>query len=772
MKKISRIICGLLTVTFFGMGIPSCSDEVTESAPAVTTTPKTEDTKKPDNQKEQGNAVYTYSDNYAAFSSWSNRSKWNLANTHDPTVFKWTDGYWYMFATDASYGDELHKASTGKYFAGKRSKNLVDWEYVPGVFDEAPDWIVTKVNEFRAAQNLSPLTKSGISWGYWAPCARVVEVGGVKKVRMYYDIVIDNYLGNGKTATNSANFDNTWGERAFIGVMETTNPNGGPSAWEDKGFVLCSSSDRGKDGYSRTRLSSWDAYYYFNAIDPTYFIDDDGSHWMIYGSWHSGFALVRINPATGKVAAVDGNDYLSGNVTGDFSMGLPWSPNGTKDNPKPEELVSQGYGTRIYSRDPASRWQGSEGPELIKYNGYYWLFFANDGLDVPYHTRVVRSTQIQGPYYDVTERNFTSSGNKNPYPIVTHPYKFNDADNGLGSCYGWVGISHCAIFNDGDNWYYMSQQRLPQNVANNQYSNAIMMGGVRKIVWTPSEPSGSDLWPLALPERYAGLSSEKVTESDISGEWQHINLAYNKGVMDEAVNLTLSADHKMSGALIGTWAFNETSQLLTFTPASGTAVSVKVSRELDWEANPRKLTVVYAGTQKTLDKTYWGKKVSGTIQSYAEKYAAAELKSTYTMTLIDSAKDDLSWYLYPQFGAWNYVVDDGSGEKDSALVSGAEAWWQGTDLNKSAKYTISDGGKLTLYASTTATKGTLVIEGVSSAANKYATINPHGSADTDSWGEAVSSWTRNVAGVTAGVLSLKIEITRNGATQVLKIYKL
>lgn len=627
MKKISRIICGLLTVTFFGMGISSCSDEVTETAPAVTTTPKTEDTKKPDNQKEQGNAVYTYSDNYAAFSSWFNRSKWNLANTHDPTVFKWTDGYWYMFATDASYGDELHKASTGKYFAGKRSKNLVDWEYVPGVFDEAPDWIVTKVNEFRAAQNLSPLTKSGISWGYWAPCARVVEVGGVKKVRMYYDIVIDNYLGNGKTATNSANFDNTWGERAFIGVMETTNPNGGPSAWEDKGFVLCSSSDRGKDGYSRTRLSSWDAYYYFNAIDPTYFIDDDGSHWMIYGSWHSGFALVRINPATGKVAAVDGNDYLSGNVTGDFSMGLPWSPNGTKDNPKPEELVSQGYGTRIYSRDPASRWQGSEGPELIKYNGYYWLFFANDGLDVPYHTRVVRSTQIQGPYYDVTERNFTSSGNKNPYPIVTHPYKFNDADNGLGSCYGWVGISHCAIFNDGDTWYYMSQQRLPQNVANNQYSNAIMMGGVRKIVWTPSEASGSDLWPLALPERYAGLSSEKVTESDISGEWQHINLAYNKGVMDEAVNLTLSADHKMSGALIGTWAFNETSQLLTFTPASGTAVSVKVSRELDWEANPRKLTVVYAGTQKTLDKTYWGKKVSGTIQSYAEKYAAAELKS-------------------------------------------------------------------------------------------------------------------------------------------------
>ena len=765
MKKISRIICGLMAASIFASGLSSCSDEVTESAPAVVTQSKTGEEKKSADQNQDG-SVYTYNDNYAAVSSWSNRSKWNLANTHDPTVFKWTDGYWYMFGTDASYGDELHKAGTGKYFAGKRSKNLVDWEYVPGLFDAAPDWIVSKLNEYRTEMGVPTLTKAEISFGYWAPCARVVTVDGKTKVRIYYSIVVDNYIKTGKKNTD-ANYDDSWVERAFIGVAESTNPNGGPGAWEDKGFVLCSSSDKGKDGFARAKKNGYgDVYFYFNAIDPTYFVDDDGSHWMIYGSWHSGLAIVRINPSTGKVAAVDGNDYLSGNVTGDFSMGKPWADNA-------ESLLSQGYGKRIYSRNPASRWQGSEGPELVKYNGYYWLFIANDGLDVPYHTRVVRATQIQGPYYDITGRNFTTAGNGNPYPIVTHPYKFNDADNGLGSCYGWVGISHCAIFNDGDNWYYMSQQRLPVNVANNQYSNAIMMGGVRKIVWTPSEVGGTDLWPIALPERYAGLSSEKVTETDICGEWQHINLAYtSKGAMDEAVSLTLSADHKMSGALSGTWAFNETSQLLTFTPASGTAVSVKVSRELDWEAKPRSATIVYAGTEKALDLTYWGKKVSGTIQSYAEKYAAAELKSTYTMTLIDSAKDDLSWYLYPQFGAWTYVVDDGSGEKGAALVSGAEAWWQGTDANKTAKYTISDGGKLTLYASTSATNGTLIIEGFSAATNKYADVNPHGSADTDSWGEAVSSWTRNVTGITAGGMSLKIEISRNGATQTVKIYKL
>lgn len=40
------------------------------------------------------------------------------------------------------------------------------------------------------------------------------------------------------------------------------------------------------------------------------------------------------------------------------------------------------------------------------------------------------------------------------------------------------------------------------------------------------------------------------------------------------------------------------------------SVVVCVERELDWEANPRKVTLVYAGTEKTLNATWWGKKVN------------------------------------------------------------------------------------------------------------------------------------------------------------------
>ena len=51
----------------------------------------------------------TYSDDYTSISDWSKRSQWNLANVHDPSVVLAEDGYYYMYQTDASYGN-VHTA--------------------------------------------------------------------------------------------------------------------------------------------------------------------------------------------------------------------------------------------------------------------------------------------------------------------------------------------------------------------------------------------------------------------------------------------------------------------------------------------------------------------------------------------------------------------------------------------------------------------------------------------------------------------------------------
>ncbi len=77
---------------------------------------------------------------------------------------------------------------------------------------------------------------------------------------MYYAIVVNNYIKTGGTT-----YDGSWTERAFIGMAETTDP--ASNKWTDKGFVICSSSDKGKTGLAN-RTSDWNGYFKFNAIAP------------------------------------------------------------------------------------------------------------------------------------------------------------------------------------------------------------------------------------------------------------------------------------------------------------------------------------------------------------------------------------------------------------------------------------------------------------------------------------------------------------------------
>ena len=490
----------------------------------------------------------TYVDNYVDIAGWEQRDKWNLANVHDPTVVLAEDGYYYMYQTDASYGN-AHTA--GGHFHSRRSKDLVNWEYLGGVMQSLPDWVIPKLNEIRKEMGLKEVSPSLADFGYWAPCVRKVRNG---LYRMYYSIVCPGTLnGNG-----------TWSERAFIGLLENSNPANN-NGWEDKGYVITNASD--KELNFNVASNDWaNCYYKWNAIDPSYLIDNDGKHYLIYGSWHSGIAALEVDTETVKPNALP----------------LPFGNN--------EDIAA--YGSLIATRKMGDRWQGSEGPEIV-YNaatGYYYLFMAYDALEVPYNTRVCRSKNIYGPYLGIDGTDLTHTGG-DMLPVVTHPYKFNGS-------YGWVGISHCAVFDDGNgNWYYASQGRYPENVAGNPYSNALMMGHVRSIRWTESG------WPVVMPERYGAVPQVAITEDELVGNWEHIDLSYSYGKQKESSTMTLAADHTITAGSWkgGTWSYNADKQILT---ANG--VELCLQRETDWEASPRTHTIVYAGY--TNSKTYWGKK--------------------------------------------------------------------------------------------------------------------------------------------------------------------
>ncbi len=502
------------------------------------------------NFRTESNVAYTaptYTDDYSSLASWSSRSLWNLANVHDPSVEKCGE-YYYMYGTDASYGN----AHVGNgHFHARRSKDLVTWNFIGSTMLNAPSWVKDSLNTMRARQGLAPIANP--SYGYWAPVVR--KVGNV--YRMYYSIVVDNFIGNGLLNT-AANFDYTWTERAFIGMMECADL--ATNIWVDKGYVISSVSDRGTN-WSRTSYSAdWSAYFKWNAIDPTLIVTPEGDNYLIYGSWHSGIVSVKLNPTTGK----------------------PLQLNSLTD-----------YGTLIARRvnSTSNRWQAQEGPEII-YNaktGYYYLFLAYDELSVAYNTRVCRSQNINGPYYGFNNANITTGADC--FPLITHPYKFNNHS-------GWVGISHCCVFQNPDtgDWYYASQGRLPANTNGNAYSNAIMMGHIRAIQWT------EDGWPVVMPERYAAVPQNIIADKELVGTWEHIPLNYAFQTQQTSQTLTLNSDYTASGAITGQWSYNAVKKILTI----GT-VKVNVQRELDWEASPRKKTIVYAGLNAT-GRSLWGKK--------------------------------------------------------------------------------------------------------------------------------------------------------------------
>ncbi|WP_421870392.1 arabinan endo-1,5-alpha-L-arabinosidase [Marinoscillum sp.] len=492
--------------------------------------------------------IPTYADDYSSMAAWSRRGDWNLANVHDPSVI--FDGeYYYMYTTNASYGN----AHDGHgHFHGRKSKDLVNWTYMGASMPDTPGWVKDSLTSIRASYGLDPIANP--RYGHWAPV--VHKVGNV--YRMYYCIIIDNYIGNGLPNTEE-NFDNTWTERAFIGMMETSDPS--QNTWEDKGMVICSVSDRGTDWYRPSR-NNWSGYFQYNAIDPSYVITPEGDHWLFYGSWHSGIAALQI----------------------DSNTGLPLNEFDINDEST--------WGTHVYTRTDGSRWQASEGPEVI-YNaetGYYYMFMAYDELSVAYNTRVCRSRNVTGPYHSYDGSNITDGGDI--YPIITHPYAFNNHS-------GWVGFSHNATFQNEEtgDWYYSSQARLPANTGGNAYSNAIMMGHVRKIRWT------EDGWPVVMPERYTGVPEQEISEEELVGDWESITLNYQYRDQQQSVDLKLTADHQATGAVSGDWSFDPVNDVLTVGD-----LKLHVEREVDWEATPRKLTIVFSGLNSA-GISVWGKRI-------------------------------------------------------------------------------------------------------------------------------------------------------------------
>jgi arabinan endo-1,5-alpha-L-arabinosidase len=193
-----------------------------------------------------------YADDYSEITALSMRHLWQAANIHDPAIVK-SDSFYYVYSTDAYYmkrGVEFFDID--KKIGNvpiRRSKDLVNWEFVGWALDTIPAAAVEHVHKYannKGAENI------------WAPYVYKHN----NTYRLYYSV-----------SSFGAN-------TSYIGLAESPSADG---PFIDKGCIV------------KTDTSSA-----MNAIDASVITDvENGRMWMHYGSYFNGLYCVELDPQTG-----------------------------------------------------------------------------------------------------------------------------------------------------------------------------------------------------------------------------------------------------------------------------------------------------------------------------------------------------------------------------------------------------------------------------------------------------------------------------------------
>lgn len=286
-----------------------------------------------------------------------------------------------------------------------------------------------------------------------------------------------------------------------------------------------------------------------NNIDPCVFYDEEGKLWMTYGSWSGGIWMIELDEETGL------RDY-------DVEYELTGSGNGITVDPYFGKKIAGGY----YVSGEAS---------YIEYiGGYYFLFVtygglaaggnANDYNNGGYQMRVFRSENPDGPYLDSRgvnavftsyQLNFGPDANSNRGVNIFGAYTNwgNQAKGNLGE----RSQGHNSIIAAEDGRTYLVYHTRFQN------------WGESHQVRVHQVFQNKDGWLVAAPFEYTGeevtsediATTQQVATDKIPGKYKLLihkyKLNHKTKEAAEPIEVTLTADKKITGDLTGTWAVTE-----------------------------------------------------------------------------------------------------------------------------------------------------------------------------------------------------------------------
>lgn len=209
-----------------------------------------------------------------------------------------------------------------------------------------------------------------------------------------------------------------------IGLMSAESLKG---PWTDCGPLVCSKEKR----------DDW------NAIDPGFIIDKDGTAWLSWGSFWDGIQLARL----------------------DKDMHLASKP----------VTIARRYarGEETNEPNPTSRYAGPnaiEAPFIMRHGDYFYLFVSWDyccrGEKSTYRVAVGRSKNVAGPYVDKNGRDMVKGGgtiilegDKKEFEAAGHSAAYHFDNKDVFICHGYSVRMHGAsilvqrdITWDADGW--------------------------------------------------------------------------------------------------------------------------------------------------------------------------------------------------------------------------------------------------------------------------------------------------------------------------------
>lgn len=371
-------------------------------------------------------------------------------SVHDPSIVK-AEGNYYIF---------------GSHMEAAQSSDLKEWKsFASGVNGNNPLFDNLFDADMKAFDYVGEYVEGG--YAVWAPDVIYNEAMG--KWVMYFSTSHDWRTSN----------------ICFAVADEITGPYSYVDTLLYSGFTSKTVDNTnfkeimGEDVKMRDYLQSAEYNYlnYPNCIDPTVFYDEEGTMWMVYGSWSGGIWLLQIDEETG----------------------YPIHPEADK-----EAHIDHYFGRYLIG----GLHNSCEGPYILydDESGYYYLLVSYGGLtrEGGYQIRCFRSEQVEGPYLDASGSTFGYTAEHSGLGVKMMG---NYLLPSLKTAY--MAPGHCSALIDEDGRRYLVyHQRFDSG--SEYHEPRVHQMFLNKAGWLVAAPFATN---------GESLKEEGYTSKDLEGKW-------------------------------------------------------------------------------------------------------------------------------------------------------------------------------------------------------------------------------------------------------------